>query len=134
MPPATSAKQPVVKHQIVSLSVDLGVTTPDKLRHVAFGLQKDTHDDGVIAWEIDFALLERAKASDAFTDIVTLTVKVKSKNNSAAEATATEGLTDAQVTHLSGPVAVAAQKLAAGTFTEDQTARVVEGTLAKHNA
>jgi hypothetical protein len=117
----------------VSLSVDLGVTTPDKLRHVGFGLQKDTADDGSVSWEIDFTLLERAKPSDAFTDIVTLTIKVKSRNNAAAEATATEGLTDAQVTHLSGPVAVAAKKLAAGKLTEDQTARVVEGTLAKHD-
>jgi hypothetical protein len=134
MAPATPAKQPVVKHQIVSLSVDLGVTTPDKLRHVGFGLQKDTHDDGVIAWEIEFTLQERAKASEPFTDIVSLTVKVKSKNNAAAESTATEGLTDGQVTHLSGPAAVAAKKLADGTFTADQTARVVEGTLAKRGA
>jgi hypothetical protein len=134
MPPATPAKQPKVKHQITSLSVDLGVTTPDRLRHIAFGLQKDTGDDGIVTWEIDFALEERAKASDDFTEIVSLTIKVKSRNNTAAEATATEGLSDAQVTHLSGPAAIAAKKLKDGTFSQEQTARVVEGTLAKHNA
>ena len=42
---ATSAPiQSNVDHKIVSISVDLGVTTPDGLRHIDFGLEKDTGD------------------------------------------------------------------------------------------
>jgi len=36
---------PTVEHQIVSITVQLGVTTPDNLRHVGFTLEKDTSDD-----------------------------------------------------------------------------------------
>lgn len=125
---------PILKHQIVSISVELGVTTPDNLRHIAFDLEKDTADDGTVSWTIDFKLQERASAADAFIDIVALTVKVKSKNNPAAEATASGGLSDAQANHLQGPATIAAQQLNAGAVTADQASRVIENTLPLHNA
>ena len=43
-----------VQHHIVSISVDLGVTTPDNLRHIEFGLEKDTGDDESFSWTIHF--------------------------------------------------------------------------------
>jgi hypothetical protein len=124
----------IIKLQIVSISVELGVTTPDNLRHIAFDLAKDTGDDRTVSWTIDSKLQERASATDAFIDIVTLTVKVKSKNNPAAEATASEGLSDAQATHLQGPAIIAAQQIKAGAVTEEQASRVIENTLPLHNA
>jgi hypothetical protein len=129
---ATPAR--ILKHQIVSISVELGVTTPDNLRHIAFDLAKDTADDSTVTWTIDFKLQERANATDAFIDIVTLTVKVKSKNNPAAEATANDGLSDAQANHLQGPATIAAQQLKAGAVKEDQASRVIEHTIPLHSA
>src|SRR5258708_36585360 len=114
---ATPAR--ILKHQIVSISVELGVTTPDKLRHIAFDLAKDTADDSTVTWTIDFKLQERANATDAFIDIVTLTVKVKSKNNPAAKATANDDPSDDQATHLQGRATIAAPPRKAGSASED---------------
>ena len=125
---------PIVDHQIVSISVDLGVTTPDNLRHIDFGLEKETADDDSVTWTIHFKFQERANASDNFIDVVTLDVVVKMKNHPAAEATAKEGLSGPQVDHLNGPVTVASQKLQQGSVTEDQVSRVVERTLPQHDA
>ena len=127
---ATSA----VDHQIVSISVDLGVTTPDNLRHIDFGLEKDTGDDDSITWTINFKFQERASTDVDFIDVVTLDVTVKSKNHPAAEATAKDGLSDPQVSHLNCPVTVAVQKHKEGKMKKKQVATLVEGTLAKHDA
>jgi len=121
-----------VQHQIVSISVDLGVTTPDDLRHIEFGLEKDTGDDDSVSWTIHFQFQERQSTTDDFIDVVTLDVKVKEQNHDAAEATAKEGLTDPQVDHLNGPVTVASQSLSQGNATQDQVSRLVEATLPKH--
>jgi len=133
-PAATAAKPVNVTHQIVSISVDLGVTTPDNLRHIGFGLEKDTADDGSITWTINFKFQERAKTTAAFNDVVTLTVKVKTKNTPLAEATAKEGLSPAQVDHLNGPVTIAVKQAQTDPAVKAQLLRLVEGTLAKHNA
>lgn len=123
-----------VDHQIVSISVDLGVTTPDNLRHIDFGLEKDTGDDDTVTWTINFKFQERASTDVDFIDVVTLDVTVKSKNHPAAEATAKDGLTTPQVDHLNGPVTVASRKLKEGKMKKKQVATLVEGTLAKHDA
>src|SRR5215831_4067240 len=125
-------KKSAVEHQIVSISVDLGVTTPDNLRHIDFGLEKDTGNDDTITWTIHFKFQERESISDSFIDVVTLDVVVKKKNHPAAEATAKDGLTDPEVDHLNGPVTVASQKLSAGQTTEDRVSRLVEATLPEH--
>lgn len=125
-------KKATVSHQVVSISVDLGVTTPDNLRHIAFGLEKDTGDDDTVTWTIHFKFQERDNKNDDFTDVVSLDVKVKEKNFAAAEATATDGLSSPQVDHLNGPVAVATQKLSQGKVTEDRVSRLVEATLPAH--
>lgn len=131
---AAKKKAAIVHHQIVSISVQLGVTTPDNLRHIEFDLEKDTGDDGTISWTIAFKLQERESASDDFVDVVSLTVKVKEKNNDAAEATATNGLNSAQQTHLQGPAAAAAAGVNDGSVTNDQASRVVERTLTLQNS
>jgi len=125
-------KDAVVVHQIVSISVDLGVTTPDNLRHIAFGLEKDTGDDGTETWAIHFKFQERSSTTDDFVDVVTLDVTVKEKNFPAAQATATDGLSSPQVDHLNGPVTVAAQKLNQGQVDQNRVSQLVEGTLPKH--
>ena len=122
----------IVTHDVVSISVDLGVTTPDQLRHIAFGLEKDTDDDGTVTWTIHFGFQTRQSTSDNFVDEVTLDVKVKVKDFNQAEATAHEGLTDPQVNHINGPVTAVSQLHAQGNATDAQVSRVVEGTIPLH--
>ena len=127
-----SSDSATVTHDVVSISVDLGVTTPDQLRHIAFGLEKDTADDDTLTWTIHFAFQTRQSTSDAFVDEVTLDVKVKVKNFNKAEATAHDGLSDPQVNHLNGPVVAVSQLHAQGNATDSQLSRVVEGTIPLH--
>lgn len=134
MPNGTGTGLALVNHEIISISVELGVTTPDNLRHIAFDLEKDTADDGTVSWTIDFNLQERSSTADNFVDVVSLTIKVKTKNNDAAEATAKEGLNDAQQVHLQGPGLAASQGFQNGTLTEEQAGKVIEGTLPLHDA
>lgn len=117
--------------QNVSTSVDLTVTTPDNLRHIEFGLEKDTAG-GTVSWTINFKFQERKSDSVPFVTLVTLAIKVKSKYDSAAAATKQDGLSAAQQEHLQGPATVAAQQLAAGAVPQEQASRVIENTLAKH--
>jgi hypothetical protein len=130
---STSAPiQSIVDHKIVSISVDLGVTTPDGLRHIDFGLEKDTGDDDSITWTINFAFQTRATTSDAFTDEVTLKIVVKTRDFERAQATATGGLSDPQVDHLNGPVTAICQQHTAGNASDAQVSQVAGRTLAKH--
>jgi hypothetical protein len=126
----TGAK-PHGDRQTVSVSLDLTVTTPDNLRHIEFGLEEDTAD-GTVSWTINFKLQERKTDKVPFVDVVTLTIKAKSKYNAAAQATKEHGLSPAQQEHLTGPATVAAKALKAGAVTEPQASRVIENTLAKH--
>jgi len=117
-----------------SISVDLEVMTPDRLKKVIFGLDKEVDAESV-HWTINFQLLEREKKSDEFGDpLVKLTVDVKKSNNELAEETATKGLNSGQSEHLLGPGVSAAQKLKAGKTTEEKAAAVIERTLPKRNA
>lgn len=129
---SVSSDRVTVTHEVVSISVDLGITTPDQLRHIAFGLEKDTDDDDNVTWTIHFAFQTRQSASDPFVDEVNLDVKIKIKNFIKAEATAHEGLSDPQVNHLNGPVRAVSQLHAEGGATENQLSRVVEGTIPLH--
>jgi hypothetical protein len=91
---------PIVDHNIVSISLDLGVTTPDALRGIEFGLEKGTGDDNSAGRMIHFAFQTRVSSSDAVTDEVTLKIAVKTRDPDKEQATETEGLSDAQVTAL----------------------------------
>jgi hypothetical protein len=119
---------------IKSISVDLGITTPDQLRHIDFGLEKDTSDDGTVSWTIDFKFQERNVSTDPFTDLVTLHVAISAQHDAAAQATATQGLSDAQVNHLNGSVTAGADQLKQNRITQTQYSRLVEETVPKHNA
>jgi hypothetical protein len=129
---AAAPIQPVVDHKIVSISVDLGVTTPDGLRHIDFGLEKDTADDDSVTWTINFAFQTRAATGDSFTDEVTLKIVVKTQDFDKAQATATEGFSDPQIAHLNGPVTAISQQRALGNATDAQVSQVASHTIAKH--
>jgi hypothetical protein len=129
--PSPSGARTRGSKQVVSVEVNLTVTSPDNLRHIEFGLEKDTAS-GSVTWTIDFKFQQRADVNATFVTLVSLHIKVKSKYNDSAAATKQEGLSPAQQEHLLGPATVAAQGLAAGTVPEASASRVVENTLAKH--
>ena len=90
----------IVDHNIVSVSVDLGVTIPDTLRRIEIGLEKGTGDDNSAGRMIHFAFQARVSSSDAFADEITLKIAVKTREFGKEQATESEGLSDAQVTAL----------------------------------
>ena len=79
-----------------SFSVDLLLVTNNQLRKIDFQLSKDINTDGSVLWTLQFGLSERKQTTDQFADVVALTVKVKPALNDKAEATAKNGLDDAQ--------------------------------------
>jgi hypothetical protein len=130
--PTSAPVQSIVDHKIVSISVDLGVTTPDGTRHIDFGLEKDTGDDDSVTWTINFAFQTRATTRDTFTDEVTLKIMVKTRDFEQAQATATEGLSDPQIAHLNGPVTAICHERSVGNATDAQVAQVAARTISKH--
>jgi hypothetical protein len=121
-----------VGRKIISISVDLGITTPDGLRHIDFGLAKETGDDDVITWTIDFAFQTRESKDEDFVDEVKLKIKIKSTDFAKAEQTATDGLTEPQVTHLNGPVTAISQQRSKGKATDAQVTKVAAKTISLH--
>ena len=94
------------KRELVKVHVKFTVNTPDGLRRVTFELEKNTQDDGVVAWKIIFLLFERAKKTQDFGDpIVDLLVEVDAKLNSKAQAMADNGMTPPQAAFAIGPAA-----------------------------
>jgi hypothetical protein len=91
----------------IAVKVSFELNTPDGLRRVQFGLEKD-FIGGDIIWRINFQLWERTDRTQAYVDpIVSLQVQVNPNLNACAEQ-ATKGLTPAQTAHATGPAADAA--------------------------
>jgi hypothetical protein len=113
----------------IALKVNFTLETPDGLRQVDFGLEKDT--DGVtVDWTINFALYERCDKTQCFGDpIVSLNVFVAAALHPNAEAAAANGLTPAQTAHAVGPAADAAKALQAGTMPAPVGKTIVQNTL-----
>ena len=120
---AQSSALPVV------LKVNFTLTTPDQLRQINFGLEKDT-DGTTVNWTIAFSLLERSAPSAAFGDpIVSLNVFVASKLHDRAAAAAENGLTASQTAHATGPAASAALAAQAGALSMAVANNIIQNTL-----
>src|ERR1044071_2614308 len=101
----STAKKPTTTSTIINIKVHFELNTPNGLRRVVFGLEKDTQGN-IVTWKIDFQLFERKKKSDPFGDaIVTLNVEVKKELHDKAEKAAAKGLTAKQSAHALGPAA-----------------------------
>jgi len=114
----------------VALKVSFTLNTPDGLRKVSFGLEKDT--DGVtVNWTITFVLYERTSATASFGDpVVSLNVLVAERLHANAQAAVdNNGLTPAQTAHATGPAAEAAKAAQAGTMPAPVANNVVQNTL-----
>jgi hypothetical protein len=73
------------------ISVDLEVVTPDQLRKITFGLERDCNNDGTASWTIHFEL-DEATTPGTFHELVKLDVDINQENHAKAETTATNGL------------------------------------------
>jgi hypothetical protein len=119
------------KATVIKLKVHFELNTPNGLRKVIFGLEKDATSGKTVTWTIDFQLFERAKKSDPFGDaIVTLNVEVDKALNAKADKAA-KGLTAAQSAHALGPAADDAKAAEAGEIDEEEAQQTIQNTLKK---
>lgn len=127
----STAKKPTTSSTIINIKVHFELNTPNGLRRVVFGLEKDTQGK-IVTWKIDFQLFERKKKSDPFGDaIVTLNVEVKKELHDKAEKAAAKGLSAKQSAHALGPAAEDARAAAAGEIEQEEAEETVQGTLNK---
>jgi hypothetical protein len=113
----------------IALKVNFTLTTPDGLRQIGFGLEKDT-DGTKVDWTITFVLYERTDATKPFGDpLVSLTVFVATTLQANAETAAHDGLTPAQTAHATGPAADAAKAVQAGTMSLPAGNTIIQNTL-----
>ena len=127
----SKAKQNKPKSTIIKLKVNFELNTPNGLRKVIFGLEKDATAGNIVKWSIDFQLFERSKKSDPWGDaIVTLNVDVDKKLFPKAEA-ASQGLSAPQSAHALGPAADDAAAAAAGEIDQEEAQDTVQNTLNK---
>jgi len=116
---------------VIKLKVNFQLNTPNGLRRVIFGLEKDATSGTTVKWTINFQLFERAKKSDPFGDpIVSLDVEVDKALNAKAEKAA-KGLTAGQSAHALGPAAEDAKAAESGEIDEGDAQDTIQNTLKK---
>jgi hypothetical protein len=126
-----SANLPKPKTNIIKLKVNFELNTPNGLRRVIFGLEKDATSGTVVVWTINFQLFERAKRTDPYTDpIVSLQVEVDKALFPKAEKAA-QGLTPGQSAHALGPAADDAKAAADGEIDQEDANDTIQNTLKK---
>lgn len=119
------------KSTVIKLKINFELNTPNGLRKVIFGLEKDATAGNVVSWQIDFQLFERSKKTDPWGDaIVTLNVQVDKKLFPKAEQAA-QGLTPGQTAHALGPAADDAKAAAEGEIDQEEAQDTVQNTLKK---
>ncbi|HEY1206737.1 MAG TPA: hypothetical protein VGF05_18730 [Bryobacteraceae bacterium] len=114
----------------IALKVSFTLETPDGLRKVSFGLEKDT-DGAKVDWTITFVLYERTSKTASFGDpVVSLNVFVAAALHAKAQAAVdNKGLTPAQTAHATGPAADAAKAAQAGTMPAPVANNIIQNTL-----
>ena len=116
---------------VIKLKINFELNTPNGLRRVIFGLEKDATSGTTVVWTINFQLFERAKKTDPYGDaIVTLDVEVDKALNSKAEKAA-QGLTAGQSAHALGPAADDAKAAQEGEIDQEEAQQTVQNTLKK---
>lgn len=126
----TAKPKPTTSSTIIKIKVRFELNTPNGLRRVVFGLEKDTQGS-IVTWKIDFQLFERKKKSDPFGDaIVTLNVEVQKELHDKAEKAA-KGLTAKQSAHALGPAAEDAKAAKVGEIEQEEAEETIQGTLKK---
>jgi hypothetical protein len=124
-----------IQKELVKIHVKFTILTPDQLKQIEFGLNKDKAADGVTdSWKITFVLSTRDKKGDTFVEIVNAEVDGDLKDAPVAEETAAKGPNKGQSDHLTLNVATAGQRLKAGKIKQATFDRTLKGTLPARNA
>lgn len=123
--PTTGTPPPTLP---VALHVEFLLNTPDNLRQINFGLEKDT-DGTTVNWTIIFTLFERTDPTVAYSSpLISLKVFVAAELHPHAEQ-AVAGLTPVQTAHATGPAANAAKKVHDGTMPKPVGDLIIQNTL-----
>jgi hypothetical protein len=123
------------KKELIKIHVKFTVLTPDQLKQIVFGLDKDTAADGTVSWKITFSLATRASKSEKdFTKVIDAEVAADLKDVPLAEETATKGLNKPQSDHLALNVTTTAERVAEGKLKRATLDRSVKATLRARNA
>jgi hypothetical protein len=113
---------------IIKIKVNFELNTPNGLRRVLFGLEKDTQGN-IVIWKIHFQLFQRQKKTDPFEDaIVTLDVEVDKELHDKA-AKASQGLTPKQSAHALGPAADDVKAAKEGDIELEEARKTVQNTV-----
>lgn len=125
---------PKTQKTLLRIHVEFTILTPDQLKQIVFGLNKDKAADGVTdTWKITFCLSTRAAKTDPFVSIVEATVDADLKDAPIAEETANKGLNSSQADHLTLNVAKAGERLNAGKVKQPFFDRTLKATLPARN-
>src|ERR1041384_4669164 len=124
-----------VQKELVKIQVKFTILTPDQLKQIEFGLNKDKAAGGVTdSWKITFTLLTRSKKAEEFVKIADAEVDADLKDAPLAEETSRKGVNKPQSDHLTINVATAAERLKAGKIQQPTFDRTLKRTLPARNA
>ena len=118
--------------ELVKIHVQFTILTPDQLKQIVFGLNKDTAG-GTVSWKITFALSTRETKTDAFTTVIDTAVDAELKDAALAEETASKGVNKPQSDHLTHNVATAGERLKSGKIKQATFDRTLKATLPARN-
>jgi hypothetical protein len=119
---------------VIAIKVNFELNTPNGLRRVVFGLEKDTKQkEKIVVWLIHFQLFERKKVTDQFGDpMVKLDVEVDKELFDKAETTSKKkALSAGQTAHVLGPAANDAKAAEAGDIDQEDANETIQNTLRK---
>jgi hypothetical protein len=123
-----------IQKELIKIHVKFTILTPDQLKQIEFGLNKDKLADGVTdSWKITFALSTRATKTDAFVTLIDAEIDADLKDAPAAEETASKGVNKPQSDHLTLNVSTAAERLKAGKIKQPTFDRTLKATLPARN-
>ena len=124
-----------IHKELVKIHVKFTILTPDQLKQIEFGLNKDKAADGVTdSWKISFALSTRDSKTADFVKLVDAEIDADLKDAPAAEETASKGVNKPQADHLTLNVATAGERFKAGKIKEATFNRTLKATLPARNA
>lgn len=128
-PVATTPAGSVPPALPIALKVSFTLNTPDGLREISFGLEKDT-DGTRVNWTLTFVLYERTDKNQEFGDpVVSLNVFIATNLHANAETAAHKGLTPSQTAHATGPAADAAKAVHEGSMPLPVGNKIIQNSL-----
>lgn len=108
-------------------SVQLAVFSPERNMRVQFALDKACNPDDSAFYSFLFVLSQKIGAE--FQERIRVSVTIGANMTDRAEKLVKEGLSESQVTYLSGPVTARAKKLPVGTERDPKLDKLITGVF-----